>query len=233
MNKMIPPSLDATAADRSPDPVVPVRYAHPTGRSPGTVMLCGLGPSKYELTEGMLAHDFEPQWQELWTLNKGIAFLPRADCAFILDDVHEYAEKHPSYRAEMQRYVAGGGSIIGQTTIPNDGSIPFIEYPLADVLNAWSGSARNWLHTISIGYVLAYAGYIGVRRLLLAGIDCSWPGRPDLTEAGVGIICYWIGRLESAGTEVIINSESALNATNRRDQYGWRRFYGYLKQPRI
>lgn len=205
-------------------------YRHPTGNIPHTVMLGGLGPSKYELTEYMLQHDFDPEWNELWTVNKGVAVFPLAHAAFIMDDVYEYAERHPAYAREMQKF---GGKIIGQTTIPNDHSIDFREYPLADVLAFWGGSAANWLHTISIGYVLAYAGMIGVRRLMLAGIDCSWPNRPDLTEAGNAVVCYWIGRLEGAGIEVVINSESALNGTNQRDRYGYRKFYGYLKQPRI
>ena len=66
---------------RSLPPPPDVRYAvqpwrHPTGKAPETVMLCGLGPSKYELTEGMVRHDFAPWWDELWTVNKGIDFLP-------------------------------------------------------------------------------------------------------------------------------------------------------------
>ena len=207
-------------------------YAHSL-TAPESVMLCGLGPSKYELTEGMLAHDFEAPWQELWTVNKGITFLPHADYAFILDDVLDYAEKHPAYAAEMGQFTAHGGVIIGQSTIRSSVLVPFREYPLAEVLEHWGPSARNWLHTISIGYVMAYAGMIGVRRLFLAGIDCSWPGRPDLTEAGAGIVSYWIGRLEGAGVEVVINSDSSLNCTNRRGQYEWRQFYGYLRQPRL
>jgi len=205
-------------------------FQHPNGPVPKTVMLCGLGPSKYELSEMMIQHDFDPPWDELWTINKGIDFLPHADIAWIMDDVYDYAEKHPAYGEAMKRF---GGTIIGQTTIPNDGSISFTEYPLAEVLAFWGGSADNWLHTISVGYILAYAGAIGVERLMLAGIDCSWPNRPDLSEAGNANVCYWLGRLEGIGTQVIINSQSALNQTNQRDQYGWRKFYGYLKQPRI
>ena len=193
-------------------------------------MLCGLGPSKYELTELMIQHDYVPMWDELWTVNKGIAMFPEAAAVFIMDDIYDYAERHPAYGAEMRKF---NGLLIGQSTISNDGSIPYTEYPLAEVLEFWSGTAANWLHTISIGYVMAYAGFIGVRRLMLAGIDCSWPNRPDLSEAGNAVVCYWCGRLEGAGIEVIINSESSLNVTNRRNDYGFRQFYGYLRQPRI
>lgn len=227
------PIFDAMQANAAALAEEKTAWQHPTRKAPESVMLVGLGPSKYELTEGMVSHDYTPEWSELWTVNKGIALFPRADVAFIMDDVHEYAGKHPAYGAEMRRYTEGGGHIIGQTTIPNDGGIPFHEYPLQDVIRAWGGTAQFWLHTISIGYVLAYAGYVGVKRLLLAGIDCSWPGRPDLTEAGVSIVCYWIGRLEGAGVEVVINSSSVLNSTHRRGDYGWRQFYGYLKQPPI
>lgn len=215
---------------RLPEPTyrVVTPYRHPTGQLPQSVHLVGLGPSKYALTEYMLQHDYEPEWDELWTINKGIDFLPLADVAWIMDDVYDYAAKHPAYGKGMRRF---GGKIIGQTTLPNDGSIPFTEYPLADVLEFWGGSASNWLHSISVGYILAYVGYLGVRRLFLTGIDCSWPNRPDLSEAGNAVVCYWIGRLESIGVEVIISGESALNQTNLRGRYETRKYYGYLRQP--
>jgi hypothetical protein len=208
-----------------------IHFQHPTGRKPESVHLVSLGPSKYALTELMIQHDYEPAWDELWTINKGIDFLPRADVAWIMDDVYDYATRHPAYGQGMRRYVQGGGRIIGQTTIPNDGSIAFTEFPLQDVLHAWGGSAANWLHTISVGYTLAYVGFLGVQKLYLTGIDCSWPNRPDLSEAGNAVVCYWIGRLESIGVEVIISDESALNETNQRGRYGRRQFYGYLRQP--
>lgn len=206
------------------------RWRHPTGKVPETVMLCGLGPSKYELTEGMVRHDFAPWWDELWTVNKGIDFLPQADVAWIMDDVYDYATRHPAYGESMRRF---GGQIIGQTTLPNDGSIPFTEYPLEAVLQHWGMSCHNWLHTISIGYILAYAGFIGVKRLMLAGVDLSWPHRPDLSEAGNAVVCYWIGRLEGAGCGVEINSTSTLNATHMHGRYEWRHLYGYLRQPEL
>lgn len=232
-------TAEPITASQAPDGSVEVRigegldWQHPTGRAPRSVMLCGLGPSKYELTEGMISHDFAAEWDELWTLNKGIALFPEAAATFIMDDVNDYASRHPAYGEEMRRYTARGGHIIGQTTIAHDAGVPFHEYPLEAVLRHWGGSAANWLHTISIGYVLAYAGAIGVERLLLAGIDCSWPDRPDLTEAGVSTVCYWIGRLEGQGVEVSINSSSVLNSTRRRGEYGWRQFYGYLRQPQF
>lgn len=208
--------------------VVPEKWRHPTGKEPKSVHLVGLGPSKYALTELMLQHDYAPPWDELWTINTGIRMFPQADVAWIMDDVYDYATKHPAYGAEMRNFA---GKIIGQTTIPNDGSIAFADYPLTDVLNFWGGSAANWVHTISVGYTLAYAGFIGVDRLFLTGIDCSWPNRPDLSEAGNAVVCYWIGRLESIGVEVIISGESALNQTSQRGRYEWRQFYGYLRQP--
>lgn len=212
-----------------PPPPPAIRpWQHPTGKSPKSVHLVGLGPSKYALTEYMIQHDYEPEWDELWTINTGVRMFPDADVAWIMDDVYDYATKHPAYGQAMRRF---RGKIIGQTTIPNDGSIPFTEYPLRQVLEAWGGSSANWLHTISVGMTLAYAGFIGVERLFLTGIDCSWPNRPDLAEAGNAVVCYWLGRLEGLGCEIIISSESALNHTNQRNRYEWRQFYGFLKQP--
>lgn len=200
----------------------------PVPKTPSTVMLAALGPSKYELHEAMLNHDFKPPWDELWTVNKGLDVFPQANRCFVMDDVYDYAARHPSYGAGMRRF---SGEIIGQTSLPHDNSIPFTDYPLAEVIDFWGLSSVHWLHTISIGYVLAYAGFLGVKKLMLAGVDCSWPNRPDLSEAGHGIVCYWIGRLEGKGCQVEINSTSTLNQTRMHDRYEWRRFYGYLQQP--
>jgi len=220
-------------------PPPPVQYVvpdcrHPTGKSPETVMLVGLGPSKYELTEGMMRHDFVPWWDELWVINKGIDFLPQADVAMILDDLYDYATRHPAYGQGMRNYAARGGCIISQTSLPHDDSIPFTDYPLREVLAFWQaqgGNPQNWLHTISVGLIMAYAGMIGVKKLMLAGIDCSWPGRPDLSEAGNAVVCYWIGRLEQIGCTVEINSDSTLNNTRNFGRYDFRQIYGYLRQP--
>ena len=100
-------------------------YQHPTGKVPETVMLVGLGPSKYELTEAMLRHDFTPWWDELWTINKGIDFLPCADVAMILDDLYDYAERHPAYGQSMRDYTARGGRIINNGSISAHAPRPF------------------------------------------------------------------------------------------------------------
>lgn len=208
--------------------VVPRVWQHPTGRQPKSVHLVGLGPSKYALTELMLQHDYAPPWDELWTINTGIRMFPHADVAWIMDDVYDYATKHPAYGAEMRNFA---GKIIGQTTIPNDGSIPFHEYPLREVLEALGPESANWLHTISVGYILAYARFLRVERLFMTGIDCSWPNRPDLSEAGNAIVAHWHGRLVESGCEVLISGESAFNQTSQRGHYGFKKYYGYLRQP--
>lgn len=206
-------------------------WQHPTGLTPESVHLVGLGPSKYALTEAMLQHDFVPEWDELWTINTGINMFPDADVAWILDDVQDYAQRHPAYGEAMKNF---RGKIIGQSTLPVPSIrdfVPFVEYPLDLVMDFYPGNPRNWVHTISVGFILAYAGFIGVKDLYLTGIDCSWPNRPDLSEAGNAVVCYWLGRLEALGMNIYISSESALNQTNQAGQYGRRKYYGYLKQP--
>ena len=196
-----------------------------------SVMLCGLGPSKYQLMEGMVQHTPPTAWDELWTVNTGARLLPRADKVFVMDDIADYCTRYPGYCKALRDFE---GRVIGQTAFPSEAEalgVLWTDYPLREVIEHWGRGCDNWLHTISIGYVLAYAGFAGVERLFLSGIDCSWPNRPDLTEAGNAVVCYWIGRLEQSGCEVIINSESALNETNQRERYGYRKLYGYLRQP--
>ncbi len=212
-------------------------WQHPTGKSPKTVMIAALGNSKSELINAMIQPRFKAPWDELWVINKGIGPFGYADVAFILDDVYDYATHDPEYGQQMRAFK---GPIIGQTSLPNDGSIPFHFYPYRHVLNYWKQDAENYLHTISIPLVIAYAGMIGVNKIMTAGIDCVWPGRPELTESSGGVVQHWIGRFlqsrgkwEGVGNSFEIASSSTLNDTHRFGEYGHRRIYGLLRQPII
>jgi SAM-dependent methyltransferase len=216
---------------RSKDPIKsapkPYKWKHPTNKIPETVMLVGLGPSKLQFIESMLPHDFRPSWGELWTINKGIDLFPQADIAWVMDDIQDHAFRWPNYGHALNKFK---GAIISQSLPPN-GIENIFEYPLLEVLKFYHGRPYDFMHTISVPYILAYAGYIGVKRIILAGIDCHWPDNARLTEAGQSVVCYWIGRLEALGVQVDIVSSSALNDTHRQASYGFARFYGYLRQP--
>lgn len=193
---------------------------------PKSVMLVGLGPSKYELTEMMIGHDFTPEWDEMWTINRGITMFPQADMAWIMDDIADHSARWPAYGQAIEDFK---GRIVTQ----NSPRPEYQEYPLQDVINFWGGSSHHWLHTISVPYILAYAGMIGVESIFLAGIDCSWPGKPHLTESGQSVIAYWIGRLEGIGVRVCLNSTTTLNEVNLRSDWGYRPFYGYVRTPHV
>lgn len=216
-----------------------LHWRHPTGKVPETIMLCGLGNSKSELINGMTQPNFRAPWDELWTVNKGIGPFAYADVAFILDDIYDYATNDHEYGEQMRQFK---GKIIGQSTVIPYGTkrVPFSFYPLREVLNFWKQDCENYLHTISIPLIIAYAGMIGVKRIMTSGIDCFWPNRPELTEAGGGVVQHWAGRFltlqapaTGGGTIFEIASTSTLNDTHRFGEYGHRRIYGMLRQPRI
>lgn len=202
-------------------------WQHPNGAVPDCVALVGLGPSKQEFFDMQVAHDFAPPWQEVWTVNAGVRLLPSCDLLWVMDDIEEHSRIWPEYGASLAAHA--GPVITGRAY--SCGPARQFEYPLQAIVDHYGDGCASWLHTISIPYILAYAGWIGVQRIVLFGIDCHWPGMPELTERGQAVVCYWLGRLAGLGVLAQIASTSALADVRRIRDYDWRRFYGYLRQP--
>lgn len=128
----------------------------------------------------------------------------------------------------------------------------FFEFPLFEILEyyglAWHQARGIWqgggapvniniadvrlagqrfayyLHN-SIPMMLAYAGFIGVSEIVLAGVDYTFPGS-DIREDDRPNAEYWIGYLRAMGIDVRpIDGTTILNTMKQP----W--CYGYARQP--
>jgi hypothetical protein len=93
------------------------------------------------------------------------------------------------------------------------------EYPLEDVINTVGTDYFN----CTPAYAIAYAIYLGAKRISLFGLDFVWAGCSEI-EAGRACCEYWIGRAMQRGIHVfVVNSSTLMDANVERDL----RLYGY------
>lgn len=197
-------------------------YHHPTRKQPKRVALVGLGPSRAAWCEAMTAHEPD-RFDEVWTFNTGIRWLAH-DVAFVMDDLRYYAAQFPDYGALLQK---ARRPIVTSRAYPE--FTRSHAYPLAQVLNAFGHVNAQFSHN-STPYVIAYALLIGVRELVLFGVDYTHAGI-STSEAGRGACEYWIGFARAKGMEVTVSAASSLTDANQRSNVNYRPFYGYQHQP--
>ncbi len=194
-----------------------VKWKHPTGRKPETVTLVALGPTKADYYNMQVDHEPEMKADETWTLNTGIRWC-RADLCFVMDDLRWYSERYPAYGDDLR-----AASIPIITSQVHDGFPTAVSYPLVDIVEAFGG--ENAYFRNSVPYILAYALWIGVKRLNVFGADYTFPGSVG-REAGRANCEYWVGFCRARGMQVIVPSTTTLLDV-REGPY----FYGYLHQP--
>ena len=194
------------------------KWRHPTGQWPESVTLVALGPTKHDYYDMLTGHEPEIVSDETWTLNTGVRWC-KADLCFVMDDLRWYAERYPAYGADLR---AADVPII--TSQLHEGFNAWA-YPLTDIVAEFG--AENAYFRNSVPYILAYALFIGVKRLHIFGADYTFPGGVA-REAGRANCEYWVGFLRARGMTVIVPSTTTLLDT-REGAY----FYGYLHQPII
>lgn len=188
-------------------------WVHPTGKSPNTVAIIGLGPTSQDWHAAHVQYTpaFPPP-DEVWTVNKGFRTVA-ADMVFIMDDLVEEARKSPRYGEE----IAACEIPVITSTVDNMVAERWpnaLRYPLEEVLQFW-GSHIHQLRkgkrpaspdaalqyglneaayfNNSIPYLLAYAGAIGsVHQIYLFGCDYSFPGSPAREDDRANAE-HWIG----------------------------------------
>lgn len=194
-----------------------MRWRHPTGRTPESVTLVALGPTKRDFFDMQTAHEPEIMADETWTLNTGIRWC-RADLCFVMDDLRWYAERYSRYGKDLRET-----SIPIITSALHDGFPTAMLYPLNEVVDAF-GTENAYFHN-SVPYVLAYALFIGVKRINLFGADYTHPSTVA-REPGRANCEYWVGFCRARGMTVIVPSTTTL-----LDACEGPSFYGYLHQP--
>jgi hypothetical protein len=208
-------------------------WRHPTGRTPETVMVVALGPTKQDLLELTTAHEPNPMLMgcdEWWGINGGVNHLGgrvQYDVLWVMDWIEQEARKEKRY-----------GDALRHACDPNGRNIPIItsqatgewadmanvhEYPLLEVIRT-HGRENAYFHN-SIPYILAYALMIGVKRLVLFGADYSHEAikrREEDRPNAEG----WVMYCRAKGMEVMLPDSTTLMNTSRGI---W--FYGYRDQP--
>lgn len=204
-------------------------WGHPTARArthgvPETVALIALGPSRMDYLEAITRHEYQG-FDEVWTVNTGLRYI-KADLVWKMDDLDFFADRFPQYGRDLEQCPV---PIITSKAYPH--RFPQgIEYPLQQVID-WCGHQAAIFHDNSIPYALAYAGFIGVKTLVLYGCDYSYPNL-DRVEAGREVTTHWVGFLKGRGMQVAITESSSLLQTYRRVRDPeFRPFYGYLRPP--
>ena len=202
-------------------------WHHPTGNRPQVVTLLCLGPSQHDYISAHM--DAIPDEQvaftdETWTLNRGIWVHPH-DLLFVMDNITGEAETYPEYGARLWNH---SRPII---TSDNCGGWPshVHRYPFLEIQDWLVREIRpshdDWWHN-SVAYIVAYAGFIGVRELRVWGADYHHH-RSGRVEDGHPNVAYWTGVMERAGLTVKPVSASTLLGANQRDY-----IYGYRDDPR-
>lgn len=192
-------------------------WEHPTGKTPESVAIVALGPSKKDFVGDQGRHTPGHGFDEVWAVNTAIRWC-RHDVAFIMDDMQEFAKHFPDYGDAMRNH---DRPIITSAAYPQFPTAKPL--PLGEII----AHTQQMYFNNSVPYMIAYAMLIGVKRLVLFGADYTFPGT-EAREDGRGCTEFWLGFAAARGMTVEICKSSTL-----MDARKGLRFYGYLSQPII
>ena len=222
-------------------------YQHPTGNHPEIIDIVACGPTLRTYTSMRMDYNpVAPEPDEVWSLNKALRTI-RCDLGFVMDDLVGEARKSERYRQALDALEVPVITSIIDTDVealyPN---LNKTEYPLDEVINhiglricrARSSSFSTedvkttgdingyYLHN-SIPYILAYALFIGVKRVQLFGADYTYPGMAAREDDRANTE-YWVGLLRAYGVELWTTADTTLLNQTRQP---W--LYGYGARPPI
>lgn len=213
-------------------------FKHPTGGSPKSVILIGLGPSHHDYDQAWLnPHTPDVLWQadEVWIINRGL-FNIQHDLAWVMDFVEGEANNFPVYGAKLWNH----DKPIITSERPDDWPGHVHRYPFEEIWSwqsqfpkvKWTdcyGTEResvgppahqDWLHN-SVPYIINYAAWLGVKIMYTWGLDYHHhkSGRVEDGHVNCG---YWTGCSEFAGMKIVPYDQSTfLNANQRGYIYGY------------
>ena len=234
------------------DVIPPIPCRHVTGKIPESVSVVAMGPSQRTWHNGNGSYDRAiPKADEVWALNKGLRTL-KVDVGFILDDLVGEARRSEEYARDIRDLSIP----IITTTIDTDVKALFPgnrlhTYPLEPII--WEigvrygvvngtdvqqiidhpanvlriGGAVGFYLQNSVPMILAYALWIGVRKLYLYGVDYTYPGQ-EAREDDRANCEYWVGFCRGQGMEVQVCSDSTLLDTRNPTK-----LYGYGARPPV
>lgn len=175
---------------------------------PDHVVILGLGPSLDEYTNIVKrAGNRKAYADETWTINMlGNVF--DCDLCFHMDDVRIQeirAKARPdsniAYMLEWLRE-----SKVPVMTSRSHPDYPALQnFPLEEVLQEFKHPYFN----STAAYAVAYAMYIGVKKISIFGCDYTYPGAHD-AEKGRACLEFWLGMAANRGIKLSVPKKSTL-----------------------
>jgi hypothetical protein len=210
---------------------VTAEWRHPTGRTPRSVLVVALGPTKQGLLELTTRHEPPPDVMdvdEVWGMNGGVNHMAGRvayDLLWIMDHLDGEEAKEPRYGELIRRWIDRHGAPVITSQAGTWGLNSRVhEYPLRQVMDTFGRDDAAYFHN-SVPYVLAYALWIGVERLVLWGADYSHEALKHREDDRANAE-YWVGYCRARGMKIQVPADTTLLNTDRGF---W--FYGYRDQP--
>lgn len=176
--------------------------------NPESVAILGLGPSVREYLEiTKRLGGRKALADETWGINSlGDVFV--CDRVFHMDDVRiqeiRAAARPESNIAKMLEWLKNHpGPIYTSRAHPDYPGL--VEFPLAEVINDTQYAYFN----STAAYAVAYAIYIGVKKICLFGCDFTYPNAHD-AEKGRACVEFWLGIAAARGITLSIPRISSL-----------------------
>jgi SAM-dependent methyltransferase len=189
---------------------------------PGHVAIVGLGPSAAQylrFTQGLGGrHRYA---DETWTIN-ALGDVFGCDRIFHMDDVRIQqiradAAPESNIAAMLAWMKTHPGPIM--TSRPHPDYPGLVEFPLEAMVN----ECPNGYFNSTAAYAVAYAIFLGVKKISLFGCDFTYPDAHD-AEKGRACVEFWLGVASERGIKVAVpKTTSLLDALHSQDE----RFYGF------
>lgn len=188
---------------------------------PRHVVILGLGPSCERYVDHVKRLGSRKIFaDEVWAIN-ALGDVIQCDMVFHMDDcrVQEIraAARPDSNIAAMLPWLREC-QVPVVTSIPRSGYPTAVTFPLEDVINTLGYCYFNG----TAAYAVAYAIYIGVKKISIFGCDYTMPNSHH-AEQGRGCMEFWLGMAAARGMEIAIPETSSLMDANDKHL----RPYGY------
>jgi len=197
-------------------------HAHAPGAIPEHVAIVGLGPSLATYVDiAKRCGGRRKLADETWAIN-ALGDVLACDRIFHMDDVRiqeaRAAAKPQSNIAAMMEWIKGHpGPIYTSRLHPDYPGL--VEFPFEDVINKTGHAYFN----NTAAYAVAFAVYLGVKKISLYGCDFTYPNAHD-AEKGRACVEFWLGVASARGIQLSIPvTTSLMDGCVEAD----RRFYGY------
>lgn len=202
---------------------IPQKQIHTTKPpAPNHVVILGLGPSLESYVDIVKRlgnrHKFADQ---VWAIN-AVGSVIQCDAVFHMDDVRiqeirSKARPRSNIAAMTDWLKTHPGPVFTSRAHPDYPGL--VEFPFEQVINELGYAYFN----NTAAYAVAYAIYIGAKKISIFGCDYTYPNAHD-AEKGRGCMEFWIGYAAAKGVQLSIPRGSSLMDAMVPES---RKYYGY------